>query len=368
MNPRKPAQPSWIEAATREDCQDLLQAEGPGSGDRRDAFFAAEGHDFPASIRHRLIAGGLSGEEVAAVTRHFVDARLAALGRIRPVLPEQLRARLVFVPEAAATAFAAPWRDAHLLLITAGLFEALRAHAITSVLASRLETVERRAGTQLSFGRRAIDYLNLRSVLFLAGKAPLEPIDRMVPEEVRDGGWRIAEVATLFVILHELGHARYASLDESERAAFSSLVRLRQSELLNPSKIEELYADRFALGCFDSELSGPVIHASLVLFSLLGFLDAGGFLPGRSHPLAINRLGALIDLHDAKTTGFEARDAPARQLEVMEQSREVLADIRGREPAPRLGRLVMVAETIKAHLDLETAIRGVIELERSLKA
>lgn len=359
---------NWLVAAGLNECHLIVGDRGCDGvaivGSPVAEIWASESGDFPVWLRDKLVALRITADETQRLSELFVAARIGALGRIRPVIPASVATKLVFLPVSSAKAFAVPWKEGHLVVVTLGLFELLRTHAVNSMWAARLSQVEQRLGTPLAAARATLDLLNLRSLLFLLGALPLLQIEAGLPEEMRGGGWRAAELTTLFVMLHEIGHASYKSLSRHERDSWArggGATNVVEEEELSEGKLEELYADDFALRCLPAELAAPTVHASLIFFTLLGYLEATGFLQAREHPLAINRLAALSSRCDPG-----ASRAIQMQLRSMEQTRTKLAELRVRGVEKRLDNLVQLARLWEEKADWRASVKAVCTLAAQL--
>lgn len=362
MNPNA----GWIVAADIYDCRLIMGESGRDDLARLQVarMWASEGGDFPVWLRDKLAGLSITAAETQKLSEIFVADRMRSLGRIRPQLPDAVSTKLVLLPMGSAKAFAAPWNEGHIIVITLGLFELLRSHAVNSMWSETLLKVERRAQTRLTTARSTLDLLNLRSLLFLLGAMPLSSIDEDIPREMLDGGWRVAELTTLFVMLHEVGHIHYKQLSQAEKLAWAHRHderTLAEKEALTAGKLEELYADEFVLSCLPPELATSAVHASLVFFTLLGFLEASGFLEAREHPLAINRVATL-----AAHSGPSDFRALELQLQSMEQTRAKLAGLKTHGSEKRLHQLVRLAEVWEEAVDWRGAVRAVCTLAIAL--
>ncbi|MEM9998058.1 MAG: hypothetical protein AAF809_10195 [Bacteroidota bacterium] len=296
----------------------------------------------------------------------FVEERLRALGRLSPTIPSSAEARLLFLPVREPTAAATSWKNGYLALFTLGLFELLRTHATASVWAGMLANVESHLGTTLEQGRRVRDYLNLRTLLYFCGRSSLPNLEAVVSPAVRTKGLVSAEAACLFVILHEYGHAAYGALDRSGREQFAASVRLVTPEELNSAKLEELYADRFALTCIPTAAHGVLIHASTLFFTLQAFAEEHGLARSDYHPSAKNRLAALLSYAEGAKHTEDLDLGPAtRQFAKLGSPKE--AEGVGRQAAfgHRLDGLEHVADALEASLGWRESVASVCRLAES---
>jgi len=353
-----------LEPVSLKDCKYLLSETDSISASN---LFSVTSPDFPDAVRREILLSKCSPEEIAKLSALFVADRTRALGKIRPALPESLKASLLFVPSSKVAAFAVPGKAGYVMLTTAGLYDLLRAHCVNSVWSTHVDRLEKRLGVPLTSARAVEEYLNLRSILFLAGRGTIHLIEDAVSEEVRNAGWRLAEVALLFIVLHEYGHAHYALMNEEDKAVFASSLRLRVMEELTATKIEEFFADRFALDCFGSELAGPIAHAAVAFFSLRSAIEAAGFARGNSHPLALNRLWALSERARSKMGNKDYKMDPVEsQLMNMERMWSSTASLRGDSSDSLLKRLINLADEREKEVDLPVVISGISAMEEHL--
>lgn len=328
-------------------------------------IFAVQSPDFPARIR-KTIGTDFSPHEIIRLSERFVESRLNALGTIRPSSHDSAPAKVLFLPVHEPTASATPWQDGYLAVVTAGLLELLQTHGIASVWANRLSDVERHLGQPLPLARRARDYINLRSLLYFCGHPPLLNLSEVVPDELRDMGMRIAELACLFIILHEYGHACYGTLAKGEKDAFASRVQTQTPEELNPWKLEEFFADQYAVRCLEPGLAEPAVHASLLFFSLLAFAESHALIRSDRHPTATNRLAALI-AYSAQRAGTPSAHLtpPARQLDRFQRMRTTAHPASALSPE-KIRQMEMVADLMEKDLNWREAVASICVLHQEL--
>jgi hypothetical protein len=353
-----------LEPVSLDDCRHLFSETGSTSAS---SLFSANSPDFPDAVRREILLSRCSPEEIAKLSALFVEDRTQALGKIQPVLPDSLKTSLLFVPTSKVSAFAVAGKNGYVALTTAGLYDLLRAHCVNSVWSACLDRIEKKLGTSLASARAVEEYLHLRSILFLAGRGTIPLIEDAVSVEVRNVGWRLAEASLLFIVLHEYGHAHYARMDGGDKDAFANSICLRVKEELTATKVEEFFADRFALDCFSPELVGPMLHASTVFFSLRGAIEAAGFAQGQSHPLALNRLWALSECARDKIDSQKYKKyAVGSQLMNMERMWSAMTSFRGDGSESLLKRLTELAQKRETEVDLPVVISGVSALEKYL--
>ena len=100
--------------------------------------------------------------------------------------------------------------------------------------------------------------------------------------------------ATLFFLLHELGHLVCGHMDRgyvSERVTIETRVR----EAINPNHQMEFEADAFALGCIHPQVRNPIISSIMFAFGPFAFLETFRGSADAGHPLTVNRVAALAD-------------------------------------------------------------------------
>lgn len=347
--------------------RDLTAGPGAAWPERLAEIFPAQSPDFPARAR-AAIGDRVTPAEAVRLSELFVSDRLRALGRIRPSIPDAAAARLLFLPVPEPTAVATASRDGYLALVTLGLVELLRTHGTASVWAGRLADLEQRLGEPLVHARRVRDYVNLRTLLYFCGHPPLLELEEVVAPDVRRMGQVVSEVACLFVILHEYGHAYYGTLTRAERGTFARRIQLARPEPMNPWK-EEFFADQFALRCVEPAVMGPLVHASLLFFSIQAFAEAHGLAESDRHPRATNRLAALIAYARERGCPDDGHlEPPARQLASLERMGDP-APLGGapRTRSKRLSQLLEVADALGREIDWREGVASVCALEREVR-
>lgn len=333
-----------ITGALSEDCESFLQNT---QGNSTSHIIAADSPDFPIAIRSEVLASGMSPKQLSQLSQDFVASQRQALGKIIPNLPDSLNARLIYLPITPVAAFAVADKNSHLVVITSGLYDLLRSHSINSVFIERMEKSPIQTGELFTEAEKIVKILNLCTVLFMSKRLPSPLfIEEHINDDIVQAGCRLAEVSLLFVILHEFGHAHFKTLCPEQISEFGQNIQLKIPEQLTETKIEEFFADAFALGCLDKDLSGPLIHASLVFFVVRAFVEASDMAGSDSHPLAINRIWQLINCCDPAAQNYHSwTSGILRQMETTTEFNTDITELYGNQPKAALDELAVYAKT-----------------------
>lgn len=259
-------------------------------------LFSAPSPDFPGTILENqdLSRLSISSDDIVRLSTAFVEQRMAAFGGLTLEHDASFDCPVLFLPVKSVMALHYPIEDRYYCVVTLGLMELLKYHATVSVWQSQMLKLQKVFGVAFEQVSTTERFFNLRSLMFLAGFGTLPRLEQAVTPFIRRRAAVIAEVVLTFVLLHEVGHGKYTTLGENARQRHRESISLKHEEELNASKIEELFADEYALSRFPGALQSAAIQASMTYFQLLNFLEAAGFKDGRSHPSALNRIVNLI--------------------------------------------------------------------------
>ncbi len=331
-----------IESGSISDCSEFIHDTYLGNGSH---IFAIDSPDFPVSVRSGVISSGLSARQIADISYEFASTQREVLGKIIPVLPEDLDARLIYLPISEVSAFSVTQGGRYIVVVTAGIYDLLRTHSVNSILANRIESLVHKTKKTIPEAQKMMRILNLCTVLFVTKKlSGLLLTEDYACQNIIEAGWRIAEVSLLFVILHEFGHAHYAKLSDEQKELFSNDIQLHVNEELTKTKIEEFYADRFALSCLNPELSGPFIYASLVFFVIRAFIEAAGAVRGESHPLAVNRIWFLLRNCQLNADSYDNWASKIlRQIDIIDSFKKDFEQLFGTSAVSALDELAVYA-------------------------
>lgn len=340
-----------LRAASVEDCQQFLNSTQASENNSFQAnisnIIASDSPDFPLAIRHQILSHNISPKLLNDISKEFVRVQTQALGKIVPQFPDSVNASLIYLPIMSISAFAIRQQQTHLVVITEGLYELLRAHSVNSLFADRFEKQQRHEQLQRQEIEKIIKILNLSCILFMSGRLP-EPIriERHIAEDIVAAGYRLAEVALLFVILHEFGHVHFWQQSPAEITHFEHAIQIHTQEEITQTKIEEFYADAFVLTCLTEELAGPMIHASQVFFTIRAFIEACDLTAGDNHPLAINRLWHLIQRFESQAESYQSwKKGIIQQHQITASLHNNLTVLLGDEPGKALDELAVYAQT-----------------------
>ena len=253
------------------DAADLQSLAGAGGVLDQRRLFAVPARDLPPYIASTLAEKQLAVADVAALTDAFVQERLKRLGRLAGEPRDHPPGGVMFLPVGDVLAYHLPHEEKHYAVFSLGFFELLRYHGALSAWRSLIDSISTEIGAGLNQAETAERYLVLQGLRFLLGRSSLPDIGAVLSPDIRRKGDILAEAAAAFVMLHEVGHGKFAGLNEGERRAFAMTVMLARDEDLNAYKIEEFFADDYALSCFPAAARPLIIQASFVFFQYCQF-------------------------------------------------------------------------------------------------
>ena len=272
-------------------------------------LFASPSPDLPGSIREaeELPQLSISSDEAIRLSAAFVESHVSALGKLIPRRDPELRCPILFMPIKNPLALHYPIDKSHYCVLSLGLTELLTHQSTVSVWQSQMRNLQSQLGATLEQVSLTAQFFNFRSLMFLKGYGTLPRLEEEVAPSIRRRGAVLAQVAIAFVMLHEIGHGKYATLGTAAREHHRESIKLNYPETpFNASKVEELFADTYALSRFPSDAQGPVIQASTTFFNLLNYLEIAGFIGESTHPSSINRVFNLI--HNSSAANNPSED------------------------------------------------------------
>ena len=106
------------------------------------------------------------------------------------------------------------------------------------------------------------------------------------------------QLGMTFVLLHELGHIELGHVNLSTVRSERAHIGLAISEELDAFQRDELAADAYAFGLLPPRLRGEYLPSVMFLLGGFAFLESIAERRSTRHPLAANRLHALLELSE----------------------------------------------------------------------
>lgn len=161
-------------------------------------------------------------------------------------------------------------------------------------------------------GAPGMDAIERESLIFLmAGHSILSAFleaPHLVPATIHDMLGPTARqharsafiLGVIFIILHEFAHLELGHCATGHIVSERPVPRLAQSEELSAMQLREFEADRYAVELIVPERRKECMPSAAFLFGGYSFMEAfSGYSSQSSHPLATNRIAALLDVVDA---------------------------------------------------------------------
>lgn len=127
---------------------------------------------------------------------------------------------------------------------------------------------------------------------FAGNRRPPRLHEMLGPKQQRDVDLGV-DTAVLFLLLHEMAHIELGHLRGHATSELAQIA-LIEPEQLDRTQIEEVEADRQAIGWIRPEHRSDIVSSIIFLLGTFAFFEAFAGGLSREHPLAVNRIAAIV--------------------------------------------------------------------------